>query len=110
MSDDGPPGKHMTGADEHITELEAALRPFAMMVAFISRGADDEELIIMALKPEPNATTDPWQSQTYTPPMPVTVGAVRRAAALIGLQAKLEGKIDSDRVAASRRPPDQGKP
>jgi hypothetical protein len=88
------------GQEASVDELKAALKPFALMVMQLSKSLDDEEIVIMALKPPAPAVTDtdPWASSVYTPPFPVTVGDVRRAAYLLGLLRKLEGRIDSERA------------
>jgi len=85
-------------AEASIEELKAALRPFAVMVTQLSKTLDDDEIVIMSLMPPPKPPGDPLASTIFTPPFPVTVGDVRRAAYLLGLLARLEGKLDSERV------------
>lgn len=87
-------------AEPTLDELKEALRPFALMVMQLSRALDDNDIVIMSLKPPVAQPTDadPWASSVYTPPFPVAVGDVRRAAYLLGLLKKLEGRIDSERA------------
>lgn len=85
-------------SEASIGELRRALLPFAGMITQLSKTLDDETIVIMSLLPPPKPAGDPLASTIFTPPFPVTVGDVRRAAYLLGLLEKLEGKLDSERA------------
>jgi len=80
---------------EVVRELGAvreALRPFALVVAFIPKGTDDDVLVLLTVV----SHASPDESAAYQPPVPLTVGDIRRAAAVLGLEQH-EGRIDSTR-------------
>lgn len=74
-----------------LEEARQALRPFALMIAFIPAGTPDSAMVVMAL-----AGGDADSTAEYQPPVPVQVGDIRRAAAIIGIE-RHEGRIDSTR-------------
>lgn len=75
-----------------LAEARAALRPFALMIAFIPMGTPDDAVIVMALAGGPPVD----ESSVHRPPVPVLVGDIRRAAAFVGLE-RHEGRVDSTR-------------
>lgn len=78
---------------ELLDDACAALRPFALMIAFIPVGTPDDAIVVMALAGGPTAADE---SALHRPPVPVLVGDIRRAAAILGL-GRHEGRVDSTR-------------
>lgn len=79
----------MNDLSVRVAELEAALRPFAAVVAYVGPSMTDQREIMVAFARAPVDDAPPISSPNWDTadvmPTVATVGDVRRAARLLGL-------------------------
>ena len=75
-----------------LEEARAALRPFALAIAFVPAGSSDDAVVVLMMV----GAHDGDDTAEFRPPVPVTVGDIRRAASALGIE-RHEGRIDSTR-------------